>query len=66
MTDVLAKLNACIIDSRLQQIFENCGMEEQTGSTKGKWCPHANFTVKQALHTRRMYVQPAWAALVDL
>ena len=66
MTDVIAKLNACIINARMQQILEKNGMEEQSGSTKGRGCPDANFTVKQALHTRQMYGQPTWAAFVDL
>ena len=66
MTDVTAKLNACIINARLQQILEKNGMEEKSGSTKGRGCPDANFTVKKALHSRQMYGQPTWAAFVDL
>ena len=52
MTDVIAKLNACIINARLRQILEKNGMEGKSGSTKVRGCSDANFTVKQALHTR--------------
>ena len=52
ITDVITKLNACIINARLQQILEKNGIEEKLGSTKERGCPDANFTVKQALHTR--------------
>ena len=35
-----------------EEILEKNGMEGKSGSTKVRGCSDANFTVKQALHTR--------------
>jgi hypothetical protein len=41
-------------------------LEEQAGSTPGKGCADATFTLKTALQTLREHGQESWVLFVDL
>jgi hypothetical protein len=52
--------------TRLANHLKHFGIEEQAGSTPGKGCADATFTLKTALQTLREHDQESWVLFVDL
>jgi hypothetical protein len=55
-----------IAATRLANHLKGFGVEEQAGSTPGKGCADATFTLKTALQTLREHGQESWVIFVDL
>jgi hypothetical protein len=62
-----SKAVSSIAATRLATHLKGFGVEEQAGSTPGKGCADATFTLKTALQTLREHGQESWGVLfVDL
>jgi hypothetical protein len=55
-----------IAATRFANHLKGFGVEEQAGSTPGKGCADATFTLKTALQTLREHDQESWVLFVDL
>jgi hypothetical protein len=55
-----------IAPTRLANRIRGLGVEEQGGSTPGKGCADATFTLKTALQTLREHGQESWVLFIDL
>ena len=66
LVELVYKILATIMNSRLHRILKMRGSEFQAGSTPGKGCADAVFSLKTALHIRRAHGLPTWALFIDL
>ena len=55
-----------VINSRLQQLLKEKGMEEQNGFSGGRGFADGSFCIRQALKKRREHGQESWVLFVDL
>jgi hypothetical protein len=66
LLDICSKAVSSIAATRLAIHLKGFGVEEQAGSTPGKGCADATFTLKTALQTLREHGQESWVLFVDL
>jgi hypothetical protein len=55
-----------LINSRLQRLLKEIGIEEQNGFSSGRGCADGSFFIRQALKKRREHGQESWVLFVDL
>jgi hypothetical protein len=66
LLDICSKAVSSIAATRLANHLKSFGVEEQAGSTPGKGCADATFTLKMALQTLHEHDQESWVLFVDL
>ncbi len=66
LLDICSKAVSPIAVTRLANHLRDFGVEEQAGSTPGKGCADATFTLKTALQSLREHGQESWVFFVDL
>ena len=55
-----------VINSRLQLLLKEEGIEEQNGFSGGRGCADGSFCIRQASQKRREHGQEPWVLFVDL
>jgi hypothetical protein len=66
LLDAASKIISMVINSRLQKLLKEEGMEEQNGFSGGRGCSDGSFCIRQALKKRREHGQESWVLFVDL
>lgn len=66
LLDAASKIVSMIINSRLQRLLKEVGIEAQNGFTGGRGCADGSFCIRQALKKRREHGLESWVLFVDL
>ena len=66
LLDAASKVMSMIINSRLQLLLKEVGIEEQNGFMGGRGCSDGIFCIRQALKKRREHGKESWVLFVDL
>jgi hypothetical protein len=57
LLDAASKILSMIINSRLQMLFKEIGIEERNGFSSGRGCADGSFCIRHALKKRREHGQ---------
>ena len=66
LLDAASKIVSMIINSRLQLLLKEVGIEEQSGFMGGRGSSDGIFCIRQALKKRREHGKESWVLFVDL
>ena len=66
LLDAASKVVSMIINSRLQLLLKEVGIEEQNGFMGGRGGSDGIFCIRQALKKRRKHGKESWVLFVDL
>jgi exonuclease III len=66
LLDAASKVISMVVNSRLQRLLKEVGIEEQNGFMGGRGCADGSFCIRQALKKRREHGLESWVLFVDL